>query len=258
VNNQVNPALFSPAAVNLAKKLPTTTDPCGETKYAASTNSDEWQLLGRSDYQMSPTNTLFGRYMATSYVAPAPYATTQNVLATATPGLDNLAQSAVVGNTKIFGTNTVNSLRFAYNRTSVHRGNPPFFDPHAIGSNVYSYNPGEMVLTVTGGFNISAGTGDWRHLQDGCVADQRRPDRRARQPSVRRRRRPGVLEDGLPDACPLGRQLDVQRAAARPGPGGLLMGRVGRLEHGGPGALPMNQYHPRALRAGHLADDRTA
>jgi hypothetical protein len=33
VNNRINPALFSPAAVNLAKRLPTTNDPCGETGY---------------------------------------------------------------------------------------------------------------------------------------------------------------------------------------------------------------------------------
>ena len=43
-------------------------------------------------------------------------------------------------------SNTVNSLRFTYNRTSIHRGNPPFFDPHDLGSNVYSYSPDEMVL----------------------------------------------------------------------------------------------------------------
>lgn len=30
VNNRVDPALFSPAAMNVAKFLPSSTDPCGE------------------------------------------------------------------------------------------------------------------------------------------------------------------------------------------------------------------------------------
>src|SRR5688572_1380181 len=33
VNNRVDPALFSPAAVNLARRLPSATDPCGENRF---------------------------------------------------------------------------------------------------------------------------------------------------------------------------------------------------------------------------------
>ena len=243
VNNQVNPALFSPAALNLAKRLPSTTDPCGETKYSASNDSDEWQVLGRSDYQLSGNNNVFGRYMATSYVAPAPYATTQNVLATATPGLDNLAQSAVVGDTKVFGSNMVNSLRFAFNRTSVHRGNPPFFDPHALGSNVYSYNPGEMVLTVTGGFNISAGTATGGIFQTNAsqLSDDVTLVRGNHQLAVG-----GDLAfwkmDFLTHARS-GGNWTFNGQLLGLGLADFLMGRVGRLEHGGPGVLPMNQWH---------------
>src|SRR5436190_14281490 len=40
-NNTINPALFSPAAVNLAKRLPTTTDPCGEVTYVTTNDSTE-------------------------------------------------------------------------------------------------------------------------------------------------------------------------------------------------------------------------
>ena len=35
VNNRIDPALFSPAAVNLASRLPKTTDPCGQITYSA-------------------------------------------------------------------------------------------------------------------------------------------------------------------------------------------------------------------------------
>ena len=243
VNNQVNPALFSPAAVNLAKRLPATTDPCGETKYSASNDSDEWQMLGRSDFQLSGSNTIFGRYMATSYVAPAPFATTQNILATGTPGLDNLAQSAVVGDTKVFGSNTVNSLRVAFNRTSVHRGNPSFFDPQALGSKVYSYNPGEMVLTVTGGFNISAGTAT------GGIFDTNATQLSDDVTMVRGNHQFAFGGDvaywkmDFLTHARSGGNWTFNGQLLGLGLADFLMGRVGRLEHGGPGALPMNQWH---------------
>ena len=80
------------------------------------------------------------------------------MLVTNDPGTDNLAQSFTVGDTMILSSNTVNSLRVAFNRTAVHRYQAPFFSPKDLGSNVYSYNPGEMVMTVTNAFNISAGT----------------------------------------------------------------------------------------------------
>ena len=74
-------------------------------------------------------------------------------------GLDNLAQSLTMGDTLVFGTNLVNSLRVAFNRTSINRGSPPFFDPLDLGvRNFHTYRDGEMVLAVTGGFNISAAT----------------------------------------------------------------------------------------------------
>ena len=37
VNNRIDPALFSPAAVKVAQKLPPTTDPCGRTTYRVCT-----------------------------------------------------------------------------------------------------------------------------------------------------------------------------------------------------------------------------
>jgi hypothetical protein len=159
VNNQINPALFSPAALNLAHRLPQTTDPCGQITYATKDDNNEGQFLGRSDYQINANHQMFGRYMATFFHQPAAYAKDpNNVLVTNDPGTDNLAQSFTYGDTMVLSSTTVNSLRVAFNRTAVHRYQAPFFSPKDLGSNVYDYNPGEMVLTVTGGFNISAGT----------------------------------------------------------------------------------------------------
>src|SRR5688572_24352379 len=51
VNNRIDPALFSPAALNLVKRLPTTTNPCGEITYQLPADSDEMQVLAKVDYQ---------------------------------------------------------------------------------------------------------------------------------------------------------------------------------------------------------------
>ena len=50
VNNQINPALFSPAALNFAKRLPSSTDPCGQITYETPADADESQTLARIDY----------------------------------------------------------------------------------------------------------------------------------------------------------------------------------------------------------------
>jgi len=160
VNNQVNPARFSPAALKLVSFLPKADDECGQVTYSQPADGKSGQGLGRIDYQKSGNHSIFGRYLGTFDKAPAPFAQTNNVLTLAGGGgLDNLAQSATLGDTLVFGNNMVNSLRLAFNRTSINRGSPPFFDPLDLGvRNFHTYRDGEMVLAVTGGFNISAAT----------------------------------------------------------------------------------------------------
>ena len=243
VNNRIDPAQFSPAALNLAKRLPGTTDPCGETKYSATEDRNEGQAVGRIDYQLTPNQSLFGRYMATFVEVPAPFSTSDNVLTTGTPGLDNLAQSLALGDTMVFGNNMVNSLRFAFNRTAIERGNPPFFDPKAIGSNVYSYNPGEMVLAVTGGFNISAGTATGGIFKTNAsqISDDLTLVRGNHQIAVG-----GSLaywKMNFLTHARSGGNWTFNGQLTGLGLADFLTGRVGRLEHGGPGILPMNQWH---------------
>ena len=168
MNNQINPALFSPAAVKLVSYLPKADDQqCGQVTYEQPADRKGGQALGRVDFQQSANHSIFGRYMATFDKAPAAYAQTNNVLTLAGnaaqgaigAGIDNLAQSLALGDTTVLGANFVNSLRVAFNRTSIHRGSPPFFDPVDLGvKNFYTYRQDETVIAVTGGFNISAAT----------------------------------------------------------------------------------------------------
>ncbi len=243
VNNRIDPALFSPAALSLARRLPTSSDPCGEVTYGASDNADESQAMGRIDYQLTANHNLFGRYMATMYDKPAPFSLSENLLTTATPGLDNLAQSLALGSTVVIGPSMVNSLRFAFNRTSINRGNPAFFDPKALGSNVYSYNPGEMVVAVTGGFNISAGTATAGSFQTNSsqisedITLVRGPHQFTLGGSL------AYWKMNFLTHARSGGNWTFNGQLTGLGLADFLTGRVARLEHGGPGVLPMDQWH---------------
>ena len=65
VNNRVDPALFSPAALNLAEMLPSTTDPCGQVTWGSDATATSRRAIGKVDYQWRTNHTIFGRYMRT-------------------------------------------------------------------------------------------------------------------------------------------------------------------------------------------------
>ena len=157
--NQINPNLFSPAARNIASKLPTTSDPCGLYQYSVQTITDEAQTIGKVDYQLNTRQSLFGRYMATSFFREPPVISqSDNILTSATAGNDDLAQSLAGGHNWVFGDALVNSFRVTFNRTAVHRTNGEYFGPNDVGVNMYTYLPKFLVLSVTNGFSIGGGT----------------------------------------------------------------------------------------------------
>jgi hypothetical protein len=244
VNNRIDPRLFSPAALNLARRLPSTSDPCGQLTHQTSNSNDQHQVVGRLDYQQTTNHLIFGRYMLTSYDEPSPFSLNpDNVLSTATPGLDNLAQSVAGGSTMVFGNNMVNSLRIAFNRTSIHRGSPPWFEPKDLGSKVYSYNPGEMVLTITGGFNISAGTATTGIFNTNTyqIGDDLSLVRGNHQFSLGANMAYWKM-DFLTHARS-GGDWNINGSATGLGLADFLLGRVARLEHGGPASMPMHMYY---------------
>ena len=130
VDNRISPSAFSPAALNMAKRLPTTTDPCGQITYSLPNDSKEGDGLGRLDFQKSSNHSIFGRYMFKFAKKPPPYKTSENVLTTTAQGVDNLYQGVAVGDTIVFGSNAVQSLRVTYNRTRVSRSTEKWFSPY--------------------------------------------------------------------------------------------------------------------------------
>jgi len=156
--NKIDPAFLSPAAVKIAKQLPTTQDPCGRINFGAVTSSNEYQVVGKVDYQFNDKQSIFGRYIATTYFQTVPFSLDPNLLNTIQGGRDNLAQTAAVGHTYLLSPTTVNSFRATFNRTAIHRTNGDFFSLPDVGVKSFSYMPHYTVLRVSGGFGLGGGT----------------------------------------------------------------------------------------------------
>jgi hypothetical protein len=159
VDNRVDPSLFSRAALNISAKLPAAQNECGRITYGVPQQTNESQTLGKLDYQLTPNHSLFGRYMATTYLLPPAYRLAHdNILATTNAGFDNLAQSVALGDTLILGNNMVNAVRVTFNRTAIARIHEPFFNAPSVGIPVYSALPDFFAMTVTGGFSLGGQT----------------------------------------------------------------------------------------------------
>ncbi|NOT44631.1 MAG: TonB-dependent receptor [Acidobacteria bacterium] len=157
VGNRVDPSQFSPAALALAQRLPTTTDPCGQVTYGASRNTDENQFVGRVDYQVNNNHTLFGRYIGTSFLTPPALASSDNLLTSAQGGFDNLGHALTLGETWVVSSSTVNAFRFSYNSTYIQRNHEGYFNAADLGINIFSYLDDHFILSVPGAFTVGSG-----------------------------------------------------------------------------------------------------
>ena len=167
VGNRIDPALFSPAALALVPSLPKTTDPCGEIRFPFGGGENiQAQTVIRADFQRTADDSIFARYMATTIDQDIPdFDNILSAMNPATIGLDNLSQAVVFGDTRVFGSNTVNSLRLAYNRTRALRLNRPAIGPEDLGIGpFYNYEPHRMALNIIGGFTFGTNAGSSRAL----------------------------------------------------------------------------------------------
>ena len=159
VNNRINTAQFSSAAVKIAKFLPSTDNPCGDIRFGAPQDNNEGQVVARLDYQRNANHALFGRHIFTRGTRPPAWPKSGNVLATGTgdSSQEQQAQSLVAGDTMTFGANTVNAFRVTWNQANAGYHLEPYFGPEDAGiRNFYNYVPGFMVLDVMDAFLIGA------------------------------------------------------------------------------------------------------
>jgi hypothetical protein len=158
-SRKLNPASYSPAALNLVKYLPLSLrDSVGRVNVALPGNNTEDQYIGRVDYTWSQRHNLFGRYYLTNYYLPA-YFSSSNILLTTLPGNDMRVQTFTLGDTFIFSQHVVNTFHGTYSRRRNNRGpTAGGINANTIGVKIYLYVPVDLRVQMNGGFNVGCGT----------------------------------------------------------------------------------------------------
>ncbi len=158
VNNQISPSLYSAPSVYIVNKiLPSlpTPDQCGNVTYSVPSFEDDYQYVGKVDYQLNDKQSLFFRVLDTYEHIPSVQALTPVVLAQTAGESDDLAQSYAIGHTYVIGPTLVNSFRIGVDRTATTGypvNNFSFCDagvniwcgssPHSVGSNALGISQG--------------------------------------------------------------------------------------------------------------------
>jgi hypothetical protein len=246
VNNRIDPSLYSAAAMNIARQLPQTTDPCGDVRFSSPQNYDQGQAVAKVDYQASGSHSLFGRYMLTFDELLPGWPTSGNVLTTRPEDAaqNHRAHSLTMGDTLVFGSNTVNAFRVAWNRTKSHYHLEPFFGADTVGiRNFHNYVPGVMGLDISGGFTTASG---------GSVLFQGDTDAFQLSDDITLVRGSHQIAVGGNVAYWTHYTVDGQRGVGLwtfdgsltgLGMADFLTGRLARLEHARPGVLDLTQKY---------------
>ena len=255
VNNRIDPALLSPAAVNLAAELPEPSDECGTVQFSVTRDEDTYQPITRFDYQASNNHSFFVRYMFMKVVTPEGYTGPGDNILKAGPGVGgaNRSHMTSIGETSVLNSTVVNSVRVGLNYSWVERSHQPTPDPSSIGVNITTQLPGQFPLDVDGEFEISRGGGHQRDSREPHLCVYRRPDVPEGEPPVQHRRERGVVVARVQFHLAVERQLDLRRPAYRDGNIGPDGGPG--VQHGA-GRLrlpPRGQLVHWGLRAGLLA-----
>ena len=248
VNNRIDPALFSQAAVTISKRLPVTNDPCGEIRYSVPLDNNDKQFVGRGDYQLSANHSLFARYIDTFENRLPTLSRTGNILTVRREfgaNKQSRAVSVALGDTMVLGANVVNAFRVTLNRTSNRLNDPPdrFFDAPELGIKLHTYVPGVIGLNVTNGFTVSGGNSVKVRINSESyqVADDISIVRGRHQMSLG-----GAVSfwtlDNEDNARAAG-DFNFNGQATGIGLADFLTGQTSLVRHGAPGLLLMNQWY---------------
>jgi len=164
VGNKVNPASFNQQALNaIAAGIPvsngnTGTIGCGQINVYLSNNSTQQQGIGRVDYTINPSQSVFARYYYARFNSPVTV-TGGNLLQANQVNQFNQDQSVTLGHTYSITPRIINSIRLTGNRTLGQRTLYPFFDPSSLGITDYTTpaDKGFMGIAITNGLSLGQG-----------------------------------------------------------------------------------------------------
>ena len=156
VDNQIDPALLSPAAKAIVARMPTTSDPCGRVDFSDLNNQDEHQAVGRVDYQQNDSHSMFFRYSIHNLGQSSDYdgVTALNVT---DASWSRQYQSGVFGDTWSINNNLINSFRVTAFRTANTKTFVDTFSPLDVGITNITYPesyPAMMLVQVPGAFSL--------------------------------------------------------------------------------------------------------
>ncbi|MEQ1947011.1 MAG: carboxypeptidase-like regulatory domain-containing protein [Bryobacteraceae bacterium] len=156
--NMIDPALFSPAAVKIAQRLPKALDGCGTYLTGNPLSENDHEVNTRVDYQMSEKQTLFGRYMLVKQDIAVPYSLAPNdVLTAGGIGSNDQFNSFALGDTYLLSPTSVNSFRVSFNRVRAIKPGAQMFSNKDVGINTYTYQPNYLTIPVNGAFSLGSG-----------------------------------------------------------------------------------------------------
>ena len=158
---RIDPALFNPVAVNLAKRLPKPQNDCGLVIYGSPTKQDEKQIVGKTDWQLNARHSVMGRVLFTNFDKPVPYELSpDNILTVATGGRTERTASSPSATPGSSARRRLSPLDLAANYTDVAANRRSMFNMTDLGvKNFYTgYQPKYATTNVTNGFNLGGGT----------------------------------------------------------------------------------------------------
>lgn len=163
VNNRVNPALFSPAALKMQALLPKTDHPCGEVRYASNFGLvyDEGLIPVRVDYQFSDKQSVFARYQHSRRTQPSDFDGV-NALTVNSGGSPLRVNSFVLGHTYLIGNHTVSNFRGTINRSNIVKTPQEFVSLKDLGVKAYTYHD-YVWFTVSQSFTVGTNQGTYSH-----------------------------------------------------------------------------------------------
>jgi len=159
INNTISPSLLNPVALNIAKTLPVTNDPCGRVNYPQVSNQDENLYVARVDWQISDKSSFFGRFMLGDLNSSSTF-DGKDPLSINIYGYHDYDYGLALGHTYLFSSNLVSSFRLAANRTNVQKlpDNYQSWSSLGAGPNISPLGGNIITLTATGAFNIGSGS----------------------------------------------------------------------------------------------------
>ena len=107
-------------AAKIAAMFPTTTNPCGSINTTAYQHDNEYQHVGRADWQRTDSDSIFARYFIADY-ALLSFLQPGNLLSTSGVGLADRVQNLSLGDTHVINPHMVSSFRVYFGRTATVR-----------------------------------------------------------------------------------------------------------------------------------------